>query len=181
MATLYTHPVVGLTLARLYAKRPMPWAYWGLAAVLPMVPDLDAFSTAVYGGPLGHRGITHSLVFALGLSVITASLTFRYFRTSWWGLTGLFFLMIASHGLLDAMTWGGAEIPFFWPLPGRYGNWGPLPVSNIGLDWPNRRFLEIFSRELLWIWLPCGLVVGAVTIWRHLKKAQSSKNPVEDG
>ena len=73
MATTYTHAFVGLGLARLYATRPMPWLYWGLAAILPTVPDLDVFSPAAYGSPLGHRGITHSLVFALLLSVVAAS------------------------------------------------------------------------------------------------------------
>ena len=48
MATLYTHAFVGLAGARLYADRPMPWAYWGLAAALPMIPDLDVFFTGTY-------------------------------------------------------------------------------------------------------------------------------------
>jgi hypothetical protein len=37
----YSHAVVGVGLARLYAVRPMPWAYWSLAVVLPIIPDLD--------------------------------------------------------------------------------------------------------------------------------------------
>ena len=119
MATLYTRAVVGLGLARLGAARPKPWPYWGLATLLPLVPDLDAFSTAAYGPLLGHRGLTHSLAFALVVSVLAASATFRYFRANWWSLTGTFFAIIASHGLLDAMTRGGGTIPFFWPLDGR--------------------------------------------------------------
>ena len=35
MATDYTHAVVGLGLARLYAAEPMRWPYWCLAALLP--------------------------------------------------------------------------------------------------------------------------------------------------
>jgi len=57
MATDYTHMVVGLAAARLYIARPMPLAYWGLAAILPIIPDLDVFSHAAYGAVLGHRGI----------------------------------------------------------------------------------------------------------------------------
>ena len=82
MATIYTHAVVGLGLARLYVPRPMPWAYWGLVVLLPILPDFDAFSTAAYGAPLGHRGLTHSLVLALLLSVFAAGVTFRYFRAN---------------------------------------------------------------------------------------------------
>ncbi|HBO42473.1 MAG TPA: hypothetical protein DD670_00745, partial [Planctomycetaceae bacterium] len=81
MATIYSHAVVGLGLARLYTGRPMPWAYWGLAAVLPIIPDLDVLSTAAYGHIMGHRGMTHTLVFALLLGTIAAGATFRYFRT----------------------------------------------------------------------------------------------------
>ena len=131
MATIYTHAVVGVGLSRLCAGRPMPWTYWGLAALLPVVPDLDVFSTYAYGSLLGHRGITHSLLFALLLSGIAAIATARWFRVHWWSLMILFFLIVASHGLLDAMTKGGENIPFFWPLGGRYGNWGRFlfPIS----------------------------------------------------
>lgn len=117
MATDYTHAVVGVGLAGLYACRPMPWAYWGLAAVLPIIPDLDVFSMAAYGSSLGHRGIAHSLLFALLLSIVAASATFRYFGARWWSLAALFFAIIASHGLLDAFTYGGEGIPFLYGRP----------------------------------------------------------------
>ena len=50
-----------------------------LAALLAVFPDFDAFSSAAYGArpAAGHRGITHSLVFALWLAFLAASLTFR--------------------------------------------------------------------------------------------------------
>jgi len=51
MSTIYTHAVVGLGLARVYASRPMPWSYWGLAALLPVVPDVDVFSEALTAPP----------------------------------------------------------------------------------------------------------------------------------
>jgi hypothetical protein len=58
----------------------MPWAYWGLAAPLPMIPDLDVFFSGTYGTALGHRGITHSLLFALALAMIAAAATFKIQR-----------------------------------------------------------------------------------------------------
>jgi len=170
MATDYSHAVVGLGLARLYATKPMPWAYWGLAAVLPIIPDLDVFSSAAYGTWLGHRGVTHSLVFALLLGVITAGVAFRYFRVRWWSLSALFFVIIASHGLLDALTWGGEGIPFFWPLEGRYGNWGLLPLSDVPLDLPDPRYSRSIRSELLWVWLPTGLLVGLAMAYRRWKR-----------
>ncbi len=174
MATIYTHAVVGLGLGRLYATRPMPWTYWGLVTVLPILPDLDAFSMASYGSLFGHRGITHTLLFALALSSLAAVATFRCFRVSWWSLAILFFAIIASHGLLDAMTRGGENIPFFWPLGGRYGNWGPLPVSDIAFDLPDPRSSSAIRMELLWIWLPTIAAVGSTMIYRRLKRSEHS-------
>ncbi len=77
MATDYTHAIAGLGIAYFGASRPMPWSYWTLAVVLPVIPDLDVFSTAAYGTALGHRGLTHSLVFALALSLVAASIVWR--------------------------------------------------------------------------------------------------------
>lgn len=174
MATIYTHAVVGLGLARLYATRPMPWLYWGLAAFLPIIPDLDSFSGYTYGSPWGHRGITHSFVFALWLGFFTASLTFRYFKANLWGLTLLFFAVTASHGVLDALTRGGASIPFFWPADARYGNWGPIPVADIGFEWPDPRTSRAVRAELLRVWLPTAVLAGGVMAyrgWRRRRKA----------
>jgi inner membrane protein len=178
LTTLYTHAVVGLGIARLCAARPKPWTYWGLATLLPLLPDFDVFSTAAYGAPLGHRGITHSLAFAMVVSVFVATATFRYFRTNWWLLAGTFFAIIASHGLLDAMTRGGADIPFFWPLDVRYGNWGPIPVADMGLELPDPRYHRAWRSELLWIWLPTVLLVGLVTVYRHRKQSARVRDSV---
>ena len=152
MATDYTHAVVGLAAARLYTARPMPWTYWGLAAVLPIIPDLDVFSSAAYDTILGHRGITHTFLFALLLALVAAAATFRYFRVHWWSLAALFFVIIASHALLDAMTRGGEDVPLFWPLGGRYGNWGPLLLSDMSLDVSDLWH----SRACAWNCFGCG-------------------------
>jgi len=170
MATLYTHAVVGLGLGRVLVARPMPWTYWGLAAVLPILPDLDVFSTAAYGTALGHRGITHSLAFALLVSVVAAGVTFRYLRASPWLLSSVFFAILASHGLLDALTKGGADIPLLWPLQVRYGNWGPLPVADLAFELPDPRHSRALRAELLWVWLPTVVLVGLVAACRCVRR-----------
>jgi inner membrane protein len=174
VATIYSHAVVGAGLARLYAARPMPWAYWGLAVILPTLPDLDVFSMAAYGDPLGHRGITHSLLFALLLGTAAAGVTFSSFRTRWWSLAILLFVIIASHGVLDAMTRGGEGIPFCWPFGGRYGNWGPLPLSDIAFDLPDPRHSLAVRAELAWVWLPTIVVVGSTMLYRRLAQRERS-------
>src|SRR5262249_26986260 len=152
--TPYTHAYVGLGFANIVATRRMPVAFWVLAGVLPTVADLDAFSFAPSGDVWGHRGWTHSLLFALGMGLVPALVTFRYFKVRVWALTGFFALITASHGLLDACTFGGFGIPFFWPLTNkRFGPWGPVPLP-IGFQWPNPWKYHSIRSELLWVWLP---------------------------
>ena len=112
------------------------------------------------------------LIFALATGVITASLLYRRLHVRWWLLSALFFVITASHGLLDALTWGGETIPFFWPLAGRYGNWGLIPVSDICFDFPNPWTSRAIRGELLRIWLPLivsVLLVEAARRWNRCK------------
>ena len=117
------------------------------------------------------------MLFALTLAIIAASPTFHRFRVRWWSLAALFFAITASHGVLDAMTRGGENVPFFWPYAARYGNWGPLRVSDIAFDLPDPRHSRAIRAELLWVWLPMSLVVGLVTLYRrriHRKRPADS-------
>ncbi len=125
MATLYSHALVGVVLGKAFATRPVPWLFWGLAILLPVIPDADGFSPAVYGNQWGHRGFTHSLTFALVVAFITAAATYRYFKVNFWDLQGFFFVVTASHGILDALTNGGYGIPFFLAVIGttRRADW----------------------------------------------------------
>lgn len=171
MATIYTHAIVGLGLGKALTKGRKPVLFWALAAFLPVLPDFDAFLPGYYGSILGHRGFTHSLPFALWVGFLTASLTYRYFRMNIWGLTGLFTLMTASHGILDAFTHAGFGIPFFWPIAeSRYGPWGPIHVADIAFDLPNPWTSRALPDELLWVWLPTAVVVSLVMWYRWMRR-----------
>jgi inner membrane protein len=171
MATTYTHAVVGLGLAQLYNPGRLRGLYWGLAALLAVFPDFDAFSSAAYGAILGHRGFTHTLVFSLWLAFLAASLTYRPFRANIWALAGVFLLALASHGLLDALTWGGMPIPFFWPLTDRrFGNWGPIPVSDLAFEIPDPLQSRALRSELWWVWLPTGVFILLVALFRLVRR-----------
>ena len=67
MPTIYTHGIVGLGAAGVIFPRCWSWLFWILSGFLPMIPDFDAFSPAAYGTPFGHRGFTHSFLFALAI------------------------------------------------------------------------------------------------------------------
>jgi inner membrane protein len=174
MTTIYTHAVVGLGLGKVFTARRLSPLFWFLAGFLPIVPDLDAFSTAPYGSPLGHRGFTHALSFALALGLVAAGATFRYLKINFWALWGFFFAITASHGLLDAFTNGGFGIPFFWPFSNaRFGPWGPIQVSDIAFELPNPRSSRSVRDELLWVWLPTAVLVGLLVAYRRFKRRRA--------
>lgn len=172
MPTVLTHAAVGLGLGRVFTARPMPPLYWALLAVLPMVPDVDvlAFTLGVpYEAAFGHRGFTHSLVFALGVAVGAAALTAGRVGVPFADWCGLLFVAVASHGILDAMTDGGLGIAFFWPFDDTrsFLPWRPIRVSPIGAGFFSIRGLDTLGSEVVWVWLPAAVVLGVVEIVRR--------------
>jgi membrane-bound metal-dependent hydrolase YbcI (DUF457 family) len=98
--------------------------------------------------------------------------SFQQFRMGWWRLAALLFTISASHVLLDAMNNSGNGVPLFWPLGGRYGNWGPIPVSDIAFELPDPRQSAALRAELLWVWLPTAFVVGMAMVYRRLTRTK---------
>lgn len=171
MPTILTHAVVGLGLARVFTARSMPPLYWGLAAGLAMLPDLDviAFSFGIpYGARFGHRGFAHSLFCALVVGLLTALLTCQRLGMSWWLLGLFFFGVMASHGILDAFTNGGLGIALLAPFDATryFFPWRPVQVSPIGMAFFGPWGLRVLRSEILWIWFPLGVVVAAVLLVR---------------
>jgi inner membrane protein len=166
MPTALTHAAAGLGVGALLAPGPMPWPYHVLTLGLGMLPDLDvlAFSVGIpYGAPLGHRGLSHSLLLALLVSLLVALAGAAAWALPWWWLWPSFFGALASHTLLDALTDGGMGVALLWPLSERrfFFPWRPIRVSPIGLAALGRRGLRSLLSELLWVWLPLGVAVGA--------------------
>jgi len=172
MATVITHAVVGAGLGTLFTSRRMPPLFWLTTVALAMAPDLDvwAFPLGIdYGDPLGHRGFTHSLLFALLAGGTAALLTGRRLGGSLFDLWGFFFLVTASHGLLDACTNGGLGVGFFVPFENSryFFPWRPIEVSPIGLrNFWSERGLKVMRSELLWVWLPTAAIVVPVLLFR---------------
>lgn len=161
MPTIFTHAIVGYSLARLVASSVQVESPYGLlSATLPVVPDLDALFMPwiPYSHPLGHRGLSHSLFFAgvlaLGASHFSSK-TPPGFSSGGLGLILFYWGIIASHGILDAMTDGGLGIAFFAPfddtryfLPFR-----PIPVAPLGiLSFFSSRGLQVFWTEFVLFW-----------------------------
>ena len=177
MPTVFTHAVAALTVGRVLRVGAQPARVWVLAAVCSVLPDADVlcfFFGVRYGDLLGHRGLSHSLPFALLLGCLVALLFFRdvpRFTKEWWSLALLFFAATASHGLLDAFTNGGLGVAFFAPFDSSryFFPWRPVRVSPIGPGFFSARGARVLMSELLWVWLPSLAVLAAVGVYRRLR------------
>ncbi len=117
MPTVLSHIAVPLA-ARFGAGKnliPDPFAVTGL--ILCILPDVDVITFRLgipYAAGLGHRGFSHSLLFAGPVSLV-GSLLLKAFKVTSRKSYLFLFLAAASHGILDAFTNGGYGIAFFWP------------------------------------------------------------------
>ena len=130
-----------------------------------------------YGDFWGHRGFTHSLLFAVLLATPVAILMFRKAspQASLLWIWTYLFLATASHGLLDAMTDGGLGVAFFSPFNNdRYFlPWRPILVSPIGVGrFFSERCLAVLQSELLWIWLPSALLAALAWFWQRRSRVK---------
>jgi inner membrane protein len=143
MATFVGHTLVALTicapLQRTSLGRTMSMSWWLAALMLvSLLPDLDVLMLRwlPYSHPFSHRGFSHSLFFALLFTLVIivccrlAGLLHGNISTLilvWLLLAAV----MASHGLLDALTDGGLGIGLLSP----FSTWRyffpvrPLPVA----------------------------------------------------
>ncbi|MDT7856473.1 metal-dependent hydrolase [Rubrivirga sp. S365] len=165
MPTIFTHAVAALALGPSVQRAVRPLRLWALGAACAVVPDLDvlAFRLGIpYEHPLGHRGFSHSLVFAAILAAVVVAVFFR--RSAHRAALGAyFFAATASHGLLDMLTDGGHGVALLAPFSNDrlFFLWRPIEVSPIGIDgFVSARGLEVLASEVLWVWGP-ALAVAA--------------------
>jgi inner membrane protein len=175
MPTVITHPAAALGLFPWFRRELGRPAVLVIGALLTVLPDLDVvgFKLGIpYGHLLGHRGLSHSLFFALVAGGLAALAVARVYRLKPAVLWLYFFLCLASHGLLDALTSGGLGIAFFSPFSNErfFFDFRPLRVSAIGLgDFLASRWTVVLASELKWVWLPAlalgaaGVVAGRLT------------------
>ena len=183
MASLISHGVAALGIGAALHKRGFPKFGLALGVACSIFPDLDVvgFHFGVhYGDFWGHRGFTHSLLFAALLATLVALLFFRKNSSADRKLLYFYlFLATASHGLLDAMTNGGLGVAFFSPFDtSRYFfPWRPIAASPIGMArFFSSRGLAVLRSELVWIWLPATLVALSTLLVRYRNAARASKS-----
>ena len=137
----------------------------GVAAAI--LPDLDvaAFALGIpYADAFGHRGASHSIVFALALAVVAAVLH-RPLRARRLQAAAWIFACAVSHPLLDAFTSGGLGVALQWPWTEQrfFAPWRPILVSPFANGFFSARGMATLGSELRWVWLP---LLVAVVSWR---------------
>lgn len=178
MASAFSHAIVAVACGRIYTAKEMPRRFWLLSIACSILPDIDVISFAFgisYGDVLGHRGLTHSLFFALLLGGLVVSVAFKHvapLTKGWWSLVFYFFVVTASHAFLDALTNGGLGVALFSPFETTryFFPWRPVEVSPIGIaSFFSSRGMAVIISEIIWIWIPSTLILMAVWLYRKLR------------
>ena len=175
MASAFTHAIAALSIGTCFYRPQIPKRVWVAGAVCSVIADADAIGFRFgihYGDFWGHRGFTHSLVFAALLAGAVTLILSRRGLTSIgrFALFAYLCLATASHGVLDAMTDGGLGVAFLSPFENsRYFlPWRPIRVSPISVHrFFSGRGYAVLHSELLWVWIPAILFAGTVLVLRR--------------
>ncbi|WP_452602041.1 metal-dependent hydrolase [Pontimicrobium sp. MEBiC06410] len=161
MASLFGHGLVGFTLSKIVDSRSNKLLLF-LAIGSAILPDIDvlAFNFGIpYMHPFGHRGFTHSIIFAVLWGIIIMLLLRKQKKQI---VFIVIFLSTISHGILDALTTGGRGVGFFIPFnderfffPLKIIKVSPIGISKFFSEWGMRVILS----ELKYIAIPCILVL----------------------
>lgn len=184
MPSIITHAAVPLALwCAADRGRIPPWLLTA-GVVAAMLPDADVLAFALhvpYADAFGHRGASHSLLFA-GVLAMLAALWCVVFQprlaptqrgptlVSTVQAATFVFVCAASHPLLDAMTSGGLGVALAWPWSEHrfFAPWRPIRVSPFAPQFFSARGLATLLSELRWVWLP---LAGAVVAWKLIQPA----------
>jgi inner membrane protein len=105
---------------------------------LAWLPDVDV--TWVWlgvpdRGLLGHRGFTHTPLFALAVGVAVGIFSWARRRPGVVRRGLAAFLLVASHGILDGIAQDGRGILYLWPFSMERFHlpWRPIPDAPVGL------------------------------------------------
>ena len=178
MPTILTHAIAGATVAQLLAPSSRRGEITWTAAACAMLPDIDVLGLSLgipYGDLFGHRGFTHSLLFA---GVVALAVTGFYWgkanRRDFLQILAAIFVATASHGVLDAFTNGGLGVAFFSPFDLRryFFPIRPIEVSPLGVAaLLTERGASVLRSEILWVWTPSICVFITAVIVRRRRRA----------
>ncbi len=184
MASPIAHAVFGASLWPLFRDPSAPPRMWAWGAALAVLPDIDfvGFQLGVpYDALFGHRGFTHSIVFALAAATAAWYMLRREAAASAGPFAWCFLALAAlSHGVFDALTDGGLGVAFFAPLDNTryFFPFRPIPVSPLSitrfLSW---RGVSILLNEMVWVGIPAALLATCGALARRGKRSLPGGQP----
>jgi len=176
MASAFAHALSAYAIGKVFPKVLMRKSVLALGILSAVMPDADVIGFN-YGIPyehvLGHRGITHSIFFA----VVWASLLLLIFhrrdlKKDKNVLFAYYFIATVSHGLLDGLTNGGEGVAYFAPfmnermfLPWELIKVSPLSIKRFFSEWG----LKVIMSEMIWIGIP-SMILIAVGYYKNRSK-----------
>jgi inner membrane protein len=171
MPTIFSHPVPILALGAALGKRRVSGRLLCALAFFAIAPDFDAIGFYLgvpYASWLGHRGFSHSLLFAAVCALIGAGIAPWLKASRLWAAV-LILLAVTSHIALDALTNGGLGVAVLWPFSETryFFPWRPIQVSPMSIKRLfSERGMAVLYSEFLWIWLPSLALVLASRLLR---------------
>lgn len=166
MPTVFAHALVPIAIGLGLGSRRIPPRLLMAGAAAAMLPDADvvAFKFGIaYADALGHRGASHSVVFALLLGVLAA-----LYRSPLRTRARTAFLFVAcsglSHPLLDMLTNGGLGVALLWPWSEQrfFAPWQVIEVSPFAHRFFSARGVEVLWSEARWIGMPALLLMATL-------------------
>ena len=163
MASLFGHGLVAYTITKISDFKATK-SLVILAIISSILPDVDVitFNMGIpYEHPFGHRGFTHSILFA----ILWAALICVFFKARKKLVFMVIFFSTVSHGILDALTTGGRGVGFLIPFnnerfffPFRFIKVSPLGIKRFFSSWG----LQVITSEFIFIGIPCAIILLAL-------------------
>lgn len=171
MPTVLTHAILPLAAGIALGRHRVPARLMLAGMAVAMLPDADVAMFAFgidYAHAFGHRGASHSLVFALAFGVFATCFA-RMSKAS--ALATLFFITAsaASHPMLDMLTDGGLGVALFWPWSDvrHFAPWRMIEVSPFANHFFSPRGIEVLRSEAHWIIGPALAAAALLALTRQ--------------
>lgn len=175
MPSPIVHAVAGYALAKfLPLEQPLSHQLqqWKLpifySVFMAAAADLDFIPQLLFGGSF-HRGLSHSLLFTLLFSTITAFLVSSWWKTSYPKLLHCSLIFYGSHLLLDYFS-SGRGIKVFLPFVDRFYK-APITLFP-GLHYSEGLWHSSHLPTLIFEFVLCAIVLGGIWGWEKLKESQ---------
>lgn len=180
MASFFGHAIVGVCGAMGLKRRQEKFlTLFALAVLCALIPDIDMvgyYLGVPYDSFWGHRGFTHSLLFAV---LFSATLSYLYLRNKALSasrniqISFLFFFCTISHSVLDALTTGGHGVAFFSPMIDDriFFAIRPILVSPFAItEFLSPYGVRVLVSEMIFIGIPMLMIGSLFRIWSKNKR-----------